>query len=49
MDYYYKFKVLSDLIRLDILGALKENEMSAGDIAKKFSLTNSKVSYHLAI
>ena len=42
-DYYDRFKDLSDPIRLDILGALKENEMSAGDIAERFSLKNSKV------
>lgn len=49
MDYYDKFKALSDPIRLDILNELNKGELSAGDIADKFALPNSKVSYHLAI
>jgi transcriptional repressor sdpR len=49
MDYYDKFKALSDPIRLDILNALNNGELSAGDIADKFALPNSKISYHLAI
>ena len=49
MDYYNKFKALSDPIRLDILNELNDGELSAGDIATKFSLSNSKVSYHLSI
>ena len=49
MDYYDKFKALSDPIRLDILNELNKEELSAGDIADKFALPNSKISYHLAI
>lgn len=49
MDYYDKFKALSDPIRLDILNELNNGELSAGDIADKFTLPNSKISYHLAI
>jgi transcriptional repressor sdpR len=49
MDYYDKFKALSDPIRLDILNELNNGELSAGDIADKFALPNSKISYHLAI
>ncbi|OFL57337.1 ArsR family transcriptional regulator [Streptococcus sp. HMSC057E02] len=49
MDYYDKFKALSDPIRLDILNELNNGELSAGDIADKFALSNSKISYHLAI
>ncbi len=49
MDYYDKFKVLSDPIRLDILNELNNGELSAGDIADKFALPNSKILYHLAI
>lgn len=49
MNYCDKFKALSDSIRLDILDELKNGELSAGDIASKFSLPNSKVSYHLSI
>lgn len=49
MNYCDNFKALSDPIRLDILDELNNGEMSAGDIADKFSLTHSKVSYHLSI
>ena len=49
MNYCEKFKALSDPIRLDILNELKNGELSAGDIASKFSLPNSKVSYHLSV
>lgn len=49
MKYHNKFKALSDPIRLDILDALNDKEMSAGELVDKFSLPNSKVSYHLSI
>lgn len=49
MNYCDKFKALSELIRLDILDELGKGELSAGDIATKFSLSHSKVSYHLSI
>ena len=49
MDYSKVFKALSDPIRLDILRELGKGEMNAGEIVDKFSLINSKVSYHLAI
>lgn len=49
MDYHDRFKALSDPIRLNILDELNNGEKSAGDIAEKFSLSNSKASYHLAI
>lgn len=49
MNYCDKFKALSDPIRLDILDELDKGELSAGDIATKFSLSHSKVSYHLSI
>ena len=49
MDYSKVFKALSDSIRLDILRELGKGEMNAGEIVDKFSLINSKVSYHLAI
>lgn len=44
MDYYGKFKALSDPIRLDILNEFNKVELSVGDIADKFALPNSKVS-----
>ncbi|HHJ7757631.1 TPA: ArsR/SmtB family transcription factor, partial [Streptococcus pyogenes] len=45
MDYHDRFKALSDPIRLNILDELNNGEKSAGDIAEKFSLSNSKASY----
>ncbi len=41
-------KAISDPVRRDILGMLKEGRMSAGEIAKKFNLTDATVSYHLS-
>ncbi|GKX27657.1 transcriptional regulator [Vallitalea longa] len=41
-------KAISDPIRRDILELLKDDKMCAGDIAKKFDLTNATVSYHLS-
>lgn len=43
------FKALSDPIRREILNLLKENSMSAGDIANKFDMTQATISYHLSI
>lgn len=41
-------KAISEPVRRDILELLKDGEMSAGDIANKFDLTNATVSYHLS-
>ena len=41
-------KVTSDPVRRNILEMLKKEKMTAGDIANKFNLTNSTVSYHLS-
>ena len=43
------FKALSDPIRREILNMLKTTSMSAGDIARKFDMTQATVSYHLSI
>lgn len=43
------FKALSDPVRREILNLLKEDRMSAGDIAQRFSLSQASVSYHLSI
>ena len=44
------FKALSDPIRRDILMMLKKRgEMSAGDIASEFDLSNATISYHLSL
>ena len=41
-------KAISDPVRRDILNLLKDGQMSAGDIADKFHLTQATVSYHLS-
>ncbi len=41
-------KAISDPVRRKIIEMLKKEEMTAGDIANKFNLTNSTVSYHLS-
>ena len=41
-------KAISDPVRRNILELLKDDQMSAGDIAEKFDLTNATVSYHLS-
>lgn len=43
------FKALSDPVRREILELLKEGELSAGDIAANFDMTQATVSYHLKI
>lgn len=44
------FKALSDPIRRDILILLKtKGQLSAGDIASEFELSNSTMSYHLSL
>ena len=41
-------KAISDPVRRNILEMLRKEKMTAGDIANKFNLTNSTVSYHLS-
>ena len=41
-------KAISDPVRRNILEMLKKEKMTAGDIANKFNLTNSTVSYNLS-
>jgi len=41
-------KAISDPVRRDILGLLKEGKKSAGEIGAHFNLTGATVSYHLA-
>ena len=41
-------KAISDSVRRDILNMLKEERMSAGEIAEKFNLTGATVLYHLS-
>ena len=44
------FKALSDPIRRDILIMLKKRgELSAGEIAAEFDISNATISYHLSL
>ena len=47
MGYGETFKALSDPARREILFLLRKGRMSAGDISKKFDMTQATVSYHL--
>ena len=42
-------KALSDPTRREILNLLKENRMSAGDIAEKFPVSGAAISRHLSV
>ncbi len=42
-------KALSDPVRREILGLLKEGRMAAGDIAGHFTITDAAVSRHLSV
>lgn len=48
MGFAETFKALSDPVRREILTMLKENKLSAGEIASKFDMTQATVSYHLS-
>lgn len=41
------FKALNDATRRKILEMLKENDMSAGEIADKFNISKPSISHHL--
>jgi ArsR family transcriptional regulator len=41
------FKALSDKTRREILLMLKDGDMSAGEIADRFSTTHATISHHL--
>ncbi len=42
-------KALSDPVRREILGLLKQGRMSAGDIAGHFPITDAAISRHLSV
>lgn len=48
MGFAETFKALSDPVRRQILVLLKDGKKSAGDIARKFDMTQATVSYHLS-
>ncbi len=42
-------KALSDPVRREILGLLKDGRKSAGDIAGRFAITDAAISRHLSV
>ncbi|MEC2077560.1 autorepressor SdpR family transcription factor [Metabacillus fastidiosus] len=48
MGFPETFKALSDPVRREILVMLKDGEMSAGEIGKRFHMTGATISYHLS-
>ena len=49
MGFAETFKALSDPVRRDILGLLKKDRLSAGEIGSHFDMTGATISYHLGI
>ncbi|UTC63052.1 winged helix-turn-helix transcriptional regulator [Treponema sp. OMZ 787] len=49
MSFESTFKALADPVRRDILISLKEKSLMAGEIADKYELSNSTISYHLSL
>lgn len=45
----YLFKALNDETRRQILELLKDNDMTAGDIADAFNISKPSISHHLDI
>lgn len=43
------FKVLAEPLRREILVALRNGKLNAGDISEKFSVTPAALSYHLKL
>ncbi len=48
MEFVKTFKALSDPVRRDILILLKDGQLSAGEIASHFDMTQATISYHLS-
>ena len=49
MSLQNTLKALSDPIRREILGMLKDGRMSAGDIVAHFDVTGASISRHLSV
>ena len=45
----FLFKALNDETRREILELLKEKDLNAGEIAKKFNISKPSISHHLDI
>lgn len=49
MAFETSFKALADPVRRKILQLLKADQMSAGEIASHFDMTQATISYHLNV
>lgn len=49
MSFQESFKAMSDKTRREILQLLKDGNMTAGDIAGRFSMAQATVSHHLSV
>jgi len=49
MGFHESLKAMSDKTRREILNMLKDGDMTAGDIAARFSMTQATVSHHLSV
>ena len=49
MGFPNTFTALADPVRRDILLSLKQTSLTAGEIAEKYDLSNSTISYHLSL
>ena len=49
MSLQETLKAISDPIRREILGMLKDRRMSAGEITEKFPVTGASISRHLSV
>lgn len=49
MSFETSFKALADPARREILQLLKNGQMSAGEIAGHFAMTQATISYHLNV
>jgi len=49
MGFQESIKAMSDKTRREILNLLKDGDMTAGDIAAHFSMTQATVSHHLSV
>lgn len=49
MGFHESLKAMSDKTRREILNLLKDGDMTAGDIAARFSMTQATVSHHLSV
>lgn len=49
MGMHESIKALSDKTRREILSLLKRGDLTAGEIANQFSMTQATISHHLTI